>query len=57
MIKKKDLFYYLFLCVYVHMNAVPVEARRCVGFPGAEVPGSYDLLGVGTWELNSGTLK
>ena len=48
---------YVCVCVCVHMSAVPVEARRCVGFPGAEVSGSYELLGVGTWELNSGTLK
>lgn len=45
------------MCLYVHMSAVPIEARRCVGFPGAEVSDSYELLGVGTWELNSGMLK
>lgn len=39
------------------MSAVPVEARRCAGFPGAEVSDRYELLGVGTWELNPGTLK
>lgn len=39
------------VCVYVHVSAMPVEARRgVVRFPGAGLTGGCNLLEVGPWK-------